>query len=423
MKTGFQKVEEKIVRRPDLRSFCVIGDPGCEGIGACSMQVYAAALQEGNADDLILVAGDLVPDGNEKYYRTAFETTNALTDRDVYILRGNHDGGAFETYFGRGDYAVLGGGTALIVLDNARRRFSDEGLALVREVLALPEVEDVFLAFHIPLPNTFIANAVSQEEFVRLKDAYAARKDKVRFFIAGHVHSRFEDIVDGILFICTGGGGAMIEDISGKIPAAEVDHHVYRFEKTADSGWKARRVDLSERPYRAEKEDSILAEQLENTVKGELFAHLRYQTFAERAEKRGYKVAAALFRALAESEYRHARSFFALLEAPGNFSETVETFIPREKFEYEHYYKTVGAYADSHGHPVSKLAYGAAADAEKIHAQLLGEAADMENFSAAGFEVCPNCGFIRRISEDGSAGSCPVCGASAKLFIAFRASA
>lgn len=423
MKTGFQKVEEKIVRRPELRSFCVIGDPGCEGIGACNMQVYAAALQEGSTDDLILIAGDLVPDGNEKYYRTAFETTDALADRDVYILRGNHDGGAYETYFGRGDYAILGGGTALIVLDNARRRFSDEGLALVREVLERPEVEHAFLAFHIPLPNAFIGNTVPAEEFAHLKDAYAARKDKIRFFIAGHVHSRFEDTVDGIPFICTGGGGAMIEDISGKIPAAEVDHHVYRFEKTEAGEWKSRRVDLSEKPYRIEKDDPILADQLETTVKGELFAHLRYQTFAERAEKRGYKAVAALFRALAESEYRHARSFFALLETPENFQETVGSFIPREKFEYEHYYKTVGAYADAHARPVSKLAYGAAADAEKIHAQLLAEASDMENFKAAGFEVCPNCGFIRRISEDGSAGSCPVCGASAKLFIAFRASA
>ena len=44
-----------------------------------------------------------------------------------------------------------------------------------------------------------------------------------------------------------------------------------------------------------------MKEKLEEAVKGELYAHLRYLTFADRAQKRGYEKVANLMRALADS--------------------------------------------------------------------------------------------------------------------------
>lgn len=64
----------------------------------------------------------------------------------------------------------------MIVLDNAVRSFEEEGLLLLRQVLSMEEVGQAIIAFHIPVPNHFIQNCVSEEEFGRLKDAYAVEK-------------------------------------------------------------------------------------------------------------------------------------------------------------------------------------------------------------------------------------------------------
>ena len=88
--------------------------------------------------------------------------------------------------------------------DNAFRKFSDTGLALLGRVLAMEECENVVIAFHIPLPNHFTGNSVPLEEFERLRGVFFPYKEKIKYFVCGHVHSCFEDEVDGIPFVCTG---------------------------------------------------------------------------------------------------------------------------------------------------------------------------------------------------------------------------
>ena len=97
--------------------------------------------------------------------------------------------------------------------------------------------------------------------------------------------------------------------------------------------------------YAGERKNPVIKERLEETVKGELMAHLKYLMFADRARRRGMDKIANLFEALADSEYRHARNFYSVMERPAAFSESVETFIPGEFFEYEHIYKTMADYA------------------------------------------------------------------------------
>lgn len=90
---------------------------------------------------------------------------------------------------------------------------------------------------------------------------------------------------------------------------------------------------LNENGYKKEGRDPILKEKLEEAVHGEMMAHLRYWTFADWARKRGMIKIANLFEALTESEYRHARNFYAVIEQPAAFLEMIETFIPEEEFE------------------------------------------------------------------------------------------
>ena len=407
------QVLEPIVRLKNVHSMGVIGDPGCEGLGTYNMKVYAGALEESSGDDITLIAGDLVPAGTDHHYRTIQDLTEALAGNPVYCLRGNHDTGAYSDYFGLKNYALLTDDFAVIVLDNAVRSFEEEGLLLLRQVLSMEEVGQAIIAFHIPVPNHFIQNCVSEEEFGRLKDAYGPWKSKVKYLLCGHVHSRFEDVVDGIPLICTGGGGAMIEDVSKDIRACDVEHHIVHF--YLEGGKLCHKIaDLLEDCYKREREDGILSRKLEETVQGELLAHFNYLMFADRAERRGMERIASLFRALAASEYYHARSFFSILHQPAPFAETIQTYEPGETFEYSHFYRMLAQYAKDHGSPLAEQAYAGAAMAEKVHAELLRQAADMENFGERKVYVCPVCGYV--MVGDVAPERCPVCGGPKKQY-------
>lgn len=407
------QVLEPIVRLKNVHSMGVIGDPGCEGLGTYNMKVYAGALEESSRDDITLIVGDLVPAGTDHHYRTIQDLTEVLAGNPVYCLRGNHDTGAYSDYFGLKNYALLTDDFAVIVLDNAVRSFEEEGLSLLRQVLSMEEVEQAVIAFHIPVPNHFIQNCVSEEEFGRLKDAYGPWKNKVKYLLCGHVHSRFEDVVDGIPLICTGGGGAMIEDVSKDIRACDVEHHIVHF--YLEGGKLCHKIaDLLEDCYKREREDGILSRKLEETVQGELLAHFNYLMFADRAERRGMERIASLFRALAASEYYHARSFFSILDQPAPFAETIQTYEPGETFEYSHFYRMLAQYAKDHDSPLAEQAYAGAAMAEKVHGELLKQAADMENFGEERVYVCPVCGYV--MVGDAAPERCPVCGGPKKQY-------
>ena len=410
------RVEEQIIRLEHVNSIGVIGDPGCEGLGTYNMKVYAGALEESGKADITLIAGDLVPAGKKRYYQQIQEMTEALAKNPVYCLRGNHDTGEYTEYFGEKNYGLLTDKFAVVVMDNALRTFEEEGLELLSKVLSMEEVNQVIIAFHIPVPNHFIMNCVSEEEFSRLKKAYEPWKHKVKYLLCGHVHSRFVDEVDGIPLICTGGGGAMIEDVSKDIRACDVEHHIVRFyEKNGELNYEI--VNLSEDCYTQEGKEAILGEKLHETVQAELLAHFRYLMSADRAGRRGLNEISNLFRALAASEYYHARNFYSILDRPPAFKETVETFVPGENFEFEHLYPMLREYARTHESPVTQQAYEGAAAAEKVHGVLLRKAVEVETFSEGEIYVCPICGYV--MVGESVPERCPVCGGPKKQYEAF----
>lgn len=410
------KVERSVVELPGARSMGVIGDPGCEGLGAANLKVYAGALEQTAGEDFTLIVGDLVPAGEERFYRTIREVTQLLAQNPVYALRGNHDTGEYDSHLGRRNYALLAEGFAVVVLDNALRTFEDEGLELLTQVLEREDVRRVVAAFHIPVPNHFIQNCVSQEEFDRLRAAYAPHREKVKYLLCGHVHSRFVDEVDGIPLVCTGGGGAMIEDVSESIRAGDVEHHVVRFFMDGEE-LRCAITDLSEGGYRREGDDPILGDRLRQTVEGELMAHFRYLMLADRAGRRGLERVENLFRALAASEYYHARSFYAALDRPAPFREAVTAPAAQEDFEYAHLYPMLARYAKARDLPLAQRAYTGAAAAEKEHGALLRQAARAEDFPLETFYVCPICGYL--MTEQSVEDRCPVCGGPRKQFNAF----
>ena len=416
-KNRIQKVEQPIIHLPWVNSMGVIGDPGCEGLGTYNMKVYAGTLEKSAEDDITLIAGDLVPTGNEYYYEEISALTEIIAYNDIYVLRGNHDTGSYMDYFGRKNYALLAKEFSVVVLDNAMRKFETEGLELLKQVLEMEHVHRVIIAFHIPVPNHYIRNSVSEEEFERLKEAYTPWKDKVKYLLCGHVHSRFEDIVDDIPLICTGGGGALIEDVSEEIRACDVEHHMVHF-FMEEKELKYRFDDLSENAYDKERNVPMLKESLEKTVMSELMAHLKYLMLADRAESRGMERISNLFKALAASEYHHARNFYSVIQNRTPFRESAEAFIPVEEFEYQYFYKMMEEYAVKEHAPLTKQAFLGAAAAEKVHAELLKEASAIEKFDKETVFVCPICGYV--MAGDQIPDRCPVCGGPKRQFEVFQ---
>ena len=148
-------------------------------------------------------------------------------------------------------------------------------------------------------------------------------------------------------------------------------------------------------------------------------AHLKYLTFADRARRRGMEKIANLFEALASSEYHHARNFYAVMENPAPFGESAEKFIPGEEFEYQRSYKMMEDYAKEKDAPLTKQAFSGAAAAEEVHAGLLKEAADMDNFDKDTIYVCPICGFV--MAGDMIPERCPVCGGPKRQYEEYKA--
>ena len=97
--------------------------------------------------------------------------------------------------------------------------------------------------------------------------------------------------------------------------------------------------------------------------------------------------------------------------------ESVETYIPGEDFEYEYLYRMLGEYAKNHDSPLAEQAYAGAAMAEKVHAALLNQASDVENFAGGAVYVCPICGYV--MVGDTVPERCPVCGGPKKQYEVF----
>lgn len=418
---AIQKIEKPIISLENIHSFTVIGDPGCEGLGITNMEVYANALSAAEHDDFILVVGDFVPAGTDAFYRDITELTDAISCQDVYALRGNHDTGTYDEHFGLHNYVISCPDFTIVVLDNALRTFEEEGLQLLGKILADPAVHNVIIAFHIPIPNHFTGNSVPPDEFKRLQNIYQPYKDKVKYFICGHVHSRFIDTVDDIPFICTGGGGAMIEDVSSDIRAADVNYHVIKF-FCHDGVLQYKIVDLQHSFYPREKTHPIIQQQLLTAIQNELMAQLHYRMYAERAQRRGYTHIANMFEAMAESEYRHARNFFAVYDKGEPFAKTVSTFLATENYGLHHLYTMMEDYAKEQHMPLTRQSFCAAMAAEDIHIKLQEQIKtndDFDTFKQDTFYVCSVCGYL--MTDDKKQSRCPVCGAPARVFIKFTA--
>lgn len=412
MKRGLCRLDMPINFIDKFSAFSVIGDPGCDGLGAATMSIFARALSFPGLD-FSIVAGDIVPFGSGHLYDNAREFIETISVNPVYTICGNHDTEFFNDYFGKRVYALVADDALIIALDNSNRKFSPASLSFLRAVLAEHARENIMILFHIPPKNSFSPNSMDAPSWEALREIYLPYKEKIRYFVCGHVHSYFEDTVDDIPLIVTGGGGARLEFVSEKIDREQEKNHLVLFYMDSEKHLKHKYKSLENLEYPKELEDEKLAAYLQKAFINECVAHFRYRYYSEEAHSRGFEGLSLLLKALSDSEYYHARNHSCVLNELKSLGSALGASIINEGYEINTMYKDYMEYAVKNNHGLAKYTFWDALNAEKVHKKLLEEAASEytkgRDIAPADYYTCGSCGFTFRSEVHPK--RCSVCGA------------
>lgn len=407
---GLIKAEGLIKSRMDR--IHLIGDPGCDGLGAGIMSIYAGALTASKAD-LSVIIGDMVPHGSRQIYQNFVDFTDSTARHPVYTLKGNHDTEFYSEYFGSPNYAIVSDDLLLIVLDNTGRKFSDEALSYCRQVLQNVQRDNIIIAFHYPPPNPIASNTINPPEWDIFRNIYSPYIDKICYFIAGHVHSMVVSSIDNVPILITGGAGARIEAVNPSVDESYIRHHIIEIYKADDGVYRHKYIFLDDFPYDKELEDPELKDKLENAFQNEILAHFKYGLMARNAEEQGWSGLSALFKALSDSEFYHAANHYSVLNQKKSVLDDLKGSIEGESWEVEHMYKEYSEYAEDHGHSLARYSFQDALNAEKVHKTLLEKAVQSveqeEDIPVATYYTCTSCGYT--FESNSPPQRCPVCGA------------
>jgi rubrerythrin len=153
---------------------------------------------------------------------------------------------------------------------------------------------------------------------------------------------------------------------------------------------------------------------------GESQAHMKYLAFSAQAAKEGKSNIARLFKAIAFAEQVHAISHFKELGGIGDTAANLQSAIDGENFEVDEMYAAYLEVAELQGERTAKRSMRYAIEAEKIHAEMYGEAKEAaeagEDVKIGDVYVCPVCGFTHtgELPE-----RCPVCNLKSEKFLKF----
>ncbi|OQY20644.1 MAG: rubrerythrin [Anaerolineaceae bacterium 4572_32.1] len=159
---------------------------------------------------------------------------------------------------------------------------------------------------------------------------------------------------------------------------------------------------------------------LEAAFAGESQAHMKYNIFADKAEKEGYPEVARLFRAIAYAERVHATNHLRELGGIGNTAANLEAAMGGENYENTEMYPAFDAVAKLQEEKGAIRSIHYALEAEKIHEVMYGEAQvsveASQDIESAPVFVCPVCGHT---AIGKAPDKCPVCGLPKKKYREF----
>jgi len=159
---------------------------------------------------------------------------------------------------------------------------------------------------------------------------------------------------------------------------------------------------------------------LRDAFSGESQAHMKYQIYAEVAEKEGFPNVARLFKAISYAELVHARNHLKELGGIKDTVENLQSGIDGETYEVEEMYPAYHAVAELQEEKGAVRSTHYALEAEKIHAVMYTDAKktvmEKKDIEIGTIRICDVCGYT---VEGDAPDKCPVCGAPASKFLAF----
>lgn len=392
---------------PDAESFTVIGDPGCDGLGAESLTAFAAALAAAEGD-FILVLGDLIPRDSDVYFNRVCELANAFTKKPIFVAKGNHDGVGYADRLGLAEYVIHGKIFSVAVLDNASGRFTRESTDLMRGQMADKDAHTLHLAFHIPPPNRFHGASMKEADWWPFVSLLQGGRKRLGWLLCGHVHSYFEDVVAGMPLVVSGGGGSEI-DVVARV--ATPPYHVLEFKHHEDGSSSHHRHDILAGGQAGG--DLEMRKLLLQTLANESNSFLHSSIRAGEAMSRNHFRLARLYRAAAESQRIRAQTMYRILFSPPNPGEALSGVIA----EYEDISHSWGVWKETARDLGDVLAAQALDDSllgAEPYLALFQQA--LEKMEAGDDDpgptfcmVCESCG--RLLAEPITPANCPVCGA------------
>ncbi len=399
-------VSDNIFIRGNIDKFIVCGDPGCDGYNVQSVAVFESVLKA--ETDLLLIAGDMVPTGNEKYFKQFMEITGLKAKAPVYCLPGNHDIKDYEKYLGLKNYFIKAPNALFIMLDSSKRYFTGETLAFLSDTLDVQGSCDTFILFHIPPPNPFVDNNISYEEWEKFKIAIAKHKNHVKLIFAGHIHNVLDYRLDDFRIIITGGAGGDLDSVNS-IALKETGYHFINVEFNGKEWIPAvSNIDIS-----SIASEKIPTGDLQKGFSGESQAYRKYILFTEQAKAQGLYGIAKLFSAVASSEYIHSKNMLLASGGISNTKENLFTALQGEKSECEVLYPQFIKNAEKDSSKRGAAAFRCSLEAEKVHFKLFSEALEAmekgEDIEMKNYYTCSRCGYTH--TGDRPPGFCPGCGA------------
>ncbi len=143
-------------------------------------------------------------------------------------------------------------------------------------------------------------------------------------------------------------------------------------------------------------------------------SYIRYQVFAEAADKESNPGAAKIFRAVATAKMFHALSHFRAANVAETTDENLKLALEEETYDYKNAYPPMvqDAVKDDALDARHSLEYGMSIG--PIIAKLIGKAMGSPDADEGGaYYVCPICG---NIEYGKPPAKCPFCGVDAKDF-------
>ena len=161
-------------------------------------------------------------------------------------------------------------------------------------------------------------------------------------------------------------------------------------------------------------------ENLKAAFAGESQAHMKYRSFAGKAEKEGFKNVARLFTAVAFAEKVHATNHHRVLYGGDSTVKNLEMAIGGEDYEVKEMYPSFIKVAQEEKDTKAVQSMHFALEAEKTHSVMYGKAKEAvkagKDVKIGDIYICEVCGHT---VEDHAPDTCPVCSAKKEKFRKF----